>query len=124
MINYVINLDRRSDRWEEFVEKMRKSQEFSKETFIRISAFDGNKYEGEIKRYNLENKLVFNIIGSISSILGLTNDFTKFLINNSDANIKEIETKKHKIRLRSLNIESQNQEIIINKKIYNIHITF
>ena len=59
MINYVINLDRRSDRWEEFVEKMRKSQEFSKETFIRISAFDGNKYEEEIKRYNLEN---FNLI--------------------------------------------------------------
>ena len=77
-----------------------------------------------ITNYNLENKLVFNIIGSISSILGLTNDFTKFLINNSDANIKEIETKKHKIRIRSLNIESQNQEIIINKKIYNIHITF
>ena len=59
MINYVINLDRRADRWEEFVEKLKKQQEFSKDTFIRISAFDGYKHEEEIKRYNLEN---FNLI--------------------------------------------------------------
>ena len=55
MINYVINLDRR----EEFVKKLNKTSEFSKETFIRISAFDGFNHEEEIKRYNLEN---FNII--------------------------------------------------------------
>ena len=55
MINYVINLDRRSDRWEEFVEKLNKTSEFSKETFIRISAFDGYNCKEEIKRYNLEN---------------------------------------------------------------------
>ena len=59
MINYVINLDRRSDRWDEFVEKLNKTSEFSKETFIRISAFDGFNHEEEIKKYNLEN---FNII--------------------------------------------------------------
>lgn len=59
MINYVINLDRRSDRWGEFVEKLNKTSEFSKETFIRISAFDGYNCEEEIKRYNLEN---FSII--------------------------------------------------------------
>lgn len=59
MINYVINLDRRSDRWDEFVEKLNKTSEFSKETFIRISAFDGFNHEEEIKRYNFEN---FSII--------------------------------------------------------------
>jgi len=59
MINYVINLDRRSDRWDEFVEKLNKTSEFKKEIFIRISAFDGYNHEEEIKRYNLEN---FSII--------------------------------------------------------------
>ena len=59
-INYVINLDRRGDRWNEFLEKLKESEELSKEKFIRISGFDGYKFEDELKRYNLENSIFVN----------------------------------------------------------------
>lgn len=62
MINYVINLDRRPDRMDEFMGKLNKTSEFSKETFIRISAFDGFNHEDEIKRYNLDNFIIIKML--------------------------------------------------------------
>jgi GR25 family glycosyltransferase involved in LPS biosynthesis len=55
--NYVINLDRRSDRWEEFKTNVN-STCLKDEKFIRFSAFDGMKYEEELKRFNVENHIV------------------------------------------------------------------
>lgn len=60
MINYVINLDRRMDRWSEFLERIKTSEELTKDKFIRISAFDGYNHENELKRYNLQNCIFVN----------------------------------------------------------------
>jgi GR25 family glycosyltransferase involved in LPS biosynthesis len=62
MINYIINLDRRKDKWEETVKNINSSKELSKETFIRISAFDGFNYKNEITKYKLENNVVYNYL--------------------------------------------------------------
>ena len=65
MINYIINLDRRKDRWDECVKRINKSNELKKEKFIRISAFDGYNHEQELKRYNLnENVLIKYLINN------------------------------------------------------------
>ena len=65
MINYIINLDRRKDRWDDCVERINKSNELKKEKFIRISAFDGYNHEEELKRYNLnENVLIKYLINN------------------------------------------------------------
>ena len=58
MINYIINLDRRTDKWQEVINTINSSKELSKETFIRISAFDGKDYKNELTRYNLTNNVV------------------------------------------------------------------
>lgn len=57
MINYVINLDRRVDRFNEFLDRIKTSEELGKDKFIRISGFDGYNYESELKRYNLEDSI-------------------------------------------------------------------
>lgn len=62
MINYIINLDRRPDKWEETIQNIKSSKELSKETFIRISAFDGFNYKDEIKKYHLEHNVVYNYL--------------------------------------------------------------
>jgi GR25 family glycosyltransferase involved in LPS biosynthesis len=62
MINYIINLDRREDKWEETVKNINSSKELSKEKFIRISAFDGVNYKNEISKYHLENNVVYNYL--------------------------------------------------------------
>ena len=62
MINYIINLDRRTDKWQEVINTINSSKELSKETFIRISAFDGKDYKNELTRYNLTNNVVYNYI--------------------------------------------------------------
>ncbi len=62
MINYIINLDRRQDKWEETLKNINSSKELSKETFIRISAFDGFNYKNEITKYHLENNVVYNYL--------------------------------------------------------------
>jgi GR25 family glycosyltransferase involved in LPS biosynthesis len=60
MINYVINLDRRTDRWQEFLDRIETSEELKKDTFIRISGFDGFDHENELKRYQLDNCVFVN----------------------------------------------------------------
>ena len=54
MINYVINLKRRLDRWTYFIEN-KKNTIFNNEIFIQFDAFDGFDHINEIKRFNLEN---------------------------------------------------------------------
>lgn len=62
MINYIINLDRRKDRWDECIKRIDKSVELKKEKFIRISAFDGYNYEEELKRYNLKDNVLIKYL--------------------------------------------------------------
>ena len=52
--NYVINLDRRKDRWDKF-EKILNTTCLKNNNFIRFSAFDSSKHLEEIKRFNLED---------------------------------------------------------------------
>lgn len=59
--NYVINLDRRSDRWNEFL-KNQESTCLKNDKFIRFSAFDGLKYEEELKRFNVENHVIVRFL--------------------------------------------------------------
>jgi len=53
--NYVINLDRRIDRYNNFLMTINKTKNFKNENFIRFSAFDGNNFYNELKRFNMEN---------------------------------------------------------------------
>lgn len=62
MINYVINLDSRTDKLDEFLENVKMSNQLSKEKFIRISAFDGKNYKDELIKYNLTNNIIYNYI--------------------------------------------------------------
>ena len=130
MINYVINLDRRKDRWDTFLDTVDKSIELKKEKFIRISAFDGREYPNEIERLSLEdntiiksieeNKITCNkgVLGcymshiiALSSILhnedikeddyvGIYEDDV-FLCDNFDTRYSEFKT----INLKELNID-------------------
>lgn len=59
--NYVINLDRREDRWNELKERINKTL-LKNEKFIRYSAFDGSKYEEELKRLNLEEDPIIKYV--------------------------------------------------------------
>lgn len=53
MLKYVINLDRREDRWN----NIKQNKLFN--DFIRFSAFDGINYKSELIKYNLsENKII------------------------------------------------------------------
>ena len=62
--NYVINLDRREDRWKEFLSNQNKTC-LKNENFIRFSAFDGYNYENEIKRFSLENHVIIKFLKKI-----------------------------------------------------------
>lgn len=66
--NYVINLDRRADRWKEFLLKIDNTS-FSKEPLERFSAFDGSKYNEEFKRFNIENHTLIKKIKEIKLIV-------------------------------------------------------
>lgn len=62
--NYVINLNRRKDRWDNFLKTINKTI-LKNEKFIKIEAFDGNFFMSELKRVNiLNNTLIKNIIDS------------------------------------------------------------
>lgn len=52
--NYIINLDRRTDRWES-INKIINSTCLKDNNFIRFSAFDGKNLNEEIKKNNLES---------------------------------------------------------------------
>ena len=51
--NYIINLDRRTDRWES-INKIINSTCLKDDNFIRFSALDGQNFYSEMKRLNLE----------------------------------------------------------------------
>lgn len=63
-INYVINLTRRPDRWEQFL-KNKNQTILKEENFIRFPAFDGFDYENEIKRFEIENHIIFRFMKQI-----------------------------------------------------------
>jgi len=62
--NYVINLTRRSDRLEQFLKNKNKTI-LKEENFIRFAAFDGFDYENEIKRFGIENHVIFRFMKQI-----------------------------------------------------------
>jgi GR25 family glycosyltransferase involved in LPS biosynthesis len=66
--NYIINLDRRTDRWDEFNLKINKTS-FSKEPIERFSAFDGSKYLNEFIRFNIEDHKLIKKLKEIKLIV-------------------------------------------------------
>ena len=65
--NYVINLTRRPDRWEQFL-KNKNQTILKEENFIRFPAFDGFDYENEIKRFGIENHVIFRFMKQIKGL--------------------------------------------------------
>jgi GR25 family glycosyltransferase involved in LPS biosynthesis len=127
--NYVINLDRRKDRWDDFLLKIDKTS-FSKEPIERFSAFDGSKYNDELKRFNMEDhklikklkeiklivpKGVFGCMMSHLLILQTIRDDSKYDDNDYigifeedlmfSSNFEENYAKLNKINLDSLGVE-------------------
>ena len=58
--NYVINLDRRDDRYNDFLKTIQGTLSFKNENFIRFSAFDGSNYHQEFNRFKLENEAIIS----------------------------------------------------------------
>jgi len=91
--NYVINLTRRQDRWAEFLKKKDKTI-LKDEEFIRFPAFDGFDCENEIKRFNIEDHVIFRFMKKIKlsvakGVLGCLMSHLMLLqeiINNKDIN--------------------------------------
>ena len=89
--NYVINLIRRPDRWEQFLKNKNKTI-LKEEKFIRFAAFDGFDYENEIKRFGIENHVIFRFMKQIKlsvpkGVLGCLMSHLMLLqeiINNKD----------------------------------------
>ena len=89
--NYVINLTRRPDRWEQFL-KNKNQTILKEENFIRFAAFDGFDYENEIKRFGIENHVIFRFMKQIKlgvpkGVLGCLMSHLMLLqeiINNKD----------------------------------------
>lgn len=68
MLFYIINLDRRKDKWDEVIKKFKKNKKLNKENIIRISAFDGYDHENELKRYNMENHSIIKLLKTYNCI--------------------------------------------------------
>lgn len=72
MLFYIINLDRRKDKWDEVIKKFKKNKklnkELNKENIVRISAFDGYDHQNELKRYNLENHSIIKLLQNYNSM--------------------------------------------------------
>jgi GR25 family glycosyltransferase involved in LPS biosynthesis len=91
--NYVINLTRRPDRWEQFLKNKDKTI-LKNENFIRFAAFDGFNCEDEIKRFGIENHVIFRFMKQIKlsvpkGVLGCLMSHLMLLqeiINNKDIN--------------------------------------
>jgi GR25 family glycosyltransferase involved in LPS biosynthesis len=89
--NYVINLTRRPDRWDQFL-KNKNQTILKEENFIRFAAFDGFDYENEIKRFGIENHVIFRFMKQIKlsvpkGVLGCLMSHLMLLqeiINNKD----------------------------------------
>lgn len=68
MLFYIINLDRRQDKWNELMENFKNNKELEKQNIIRVSAFDGYDHINEINKYSLENHLIIKILQNYNSI--------------------------------------------------------
>jgi len=66
--NYVINLDRRQDRWDDFLHKINKTS-LSKEPLERFSAFDGSDYLNEFKRFNIEDHILIKKLKKLKLVV-------------------------------------------------------
>ncbi len=64
MFYYVINLDRRQDRYNKFLKTVEKLSN-KDDKFIRFSAFDGYNHINEIKRFNIENDPFIKILKNL-----------------------------------------------------------
>lgn len=62
--NYVINLTRRPDRWTEFLKNKDKTV-LKDEEFIHFPAFDGFDFDNEVKRFKIENHVIFRFMKQI-----------------------------------------------------------
>jgi GR25 family glycosyltransferase involved in LPS biosynthesis len=58
---YVINLQRREDRWNECYQQINKSN-LKNQKIIRWNAFDGYDFENELKRFNIPNSAMVRFI--------------------------------------------------------------
>ena len=91
--NYIINLDRRTDRWES-INKIINSTCLKDDNFIRFSALDGQNFYSELKRLNLEshpiiNKMKENNVENSGGLLGCFLSHISVLqkiIDNTDIN--------------------------------------
>ena len=61
MINYLINLDRRKDRYENFLKTI-KDTPLNDEIFIKFKAFDGSDIKNEIDRFNLKDDFIIKTL--------------------------------------------------------------
>jgi GR25 family glycosyltransferase involved in LPS biosynthesis len=89
--NYVINLERRKDKWDSFENDKNKTV-LKNEKFIKFKAFDGYDHENEIKRFNLQDHIIFRfmkkermsvpkgVLGCLISHFALLNE----IANNQD----------------------------------------
>ena len=71
--NYIINLDKRIDKWNECLDKIKDSY-LQTQNNIRFSAFNGYNYKEEVYRFNIANNLI------------ITN-FEKAFIQNSNCGL-------------------------------------
>ena len=67
--NYIINLDRRKDRWESITNLIKSSPSLSQEEFIRFSAFDAYDFQNEINRFGIHDHPIINDMKLIKKIL-------------------------------------------------------
>jgi GR25 family glycosyltransferase involved in LPS biosynthesis len=58
--NYIINLDRRKDRWNSITNLIKSSSSLREEDFIRFSAFDAYDFQNEINRFAIHEHPIIN----------------------------------------------------------------
>jgi len=131
--NYVINLNRRKDRWDNFLNKI-KGTSLEKEDFIRIEAFDALFYQKELIRLSTNN-FVLNLFklfkknnisfmkpGELGCLLSHVITLQE-IIKNENINEDEYVTIYEDDFEYCENFE-KNYEILKNIKIENINVDF
>jgi GR25 family glycosyltransferase involved in LPS biosynthesis len=58
--NYIINLDRRQDRWNAITNLIKSSPSLSQEEFIRYRGFDAYDFQNEINRFSIHEHPIIN----------------------------------------------------------------
>ena len=142
--NYVINLNRRQDRWTNFLKIIEKTN-LKNETFIRIEAYDAKIHQEELKRISsdiykniintfIKNKTYFKKSGELGCLMShvLTLDA---IIKNKDINQNDyvsifeddidycIDFEKNYEKLQNINLNKLNIDFLYtggrNLKNYN-----